>query len=164
MVGHASALDTHLEAPISGRKCVYFIATVTIRGRTLFEERAGVPFLLEDGSGRAIVDPADARFALTVDFTLDQLANTDARVAALFARNGRNIILTQKAFLRYREAAIEVGEEVAVLGTGVRAHDADVPRGDAYRGDRDRSAGSRIEAMSMTKESKSSCSWSSTSS
>lgn len=135
VVGHAKALDRCVEAPISGRTCLYFIATVKSRGRTLFEERAGVPFVLEDGTGCAIVDPAGARFGLTVDFKVATLANTDARVVALFERNGRNIWTTDKAFLRYYEAVIEVDEEVAVLGAGVHDRHSNVPQGDAYRGD-----------------------------
>lgn len=145
VVGRVRPLGESLSAPLTGRPCVYFVAIVQERQkrrnsshwRTIAREERCVPFVLEDDTGRAIVEATAARAALDVDShstsgVLDD--PTDAQRAFL-ARHGQSatgLIFNRR--LRYREAVIEDGEIVAVLGAGTREPDPDAAPTDGYRG------------------------------
>lgn len=146
VVGAAQPLAQTLEAPLTGRACMYYVVTVEQHHSTgrssywkqIIKEEAGVPFVLDDGTGRAIVDPRSARVALDVDGKGDSgtFDEPSAREAAFLQRHGttgQGWIFNKR--LRYREAIIEVGEQVAILGEGVREPDPDAPPASAYRGD-----------------------------
>ena len=146
VVGAAQPLDQTLEAPLTGRSCMYYVVTVekhhsTGRSsywRQIIKEEAGVPFLLDDSTGRAIVDPRNARVALDVDGKGDSgtFDEPSARESAFLQRHGtsgQGWMFNKR--LRYREAIIEVGEQIAILGEGVREPDPNAPPADAYRGD-----------------------------
>lgn len=166
-----------LTAPLTGRPCVYFIAIVEQRGlrdgtharwTRLALERRSLRFVIEDGGHRAIVDPRRARVSLDFDHAsrTDRLPLALRPEAPLLGAGGPAITTEgtrQGAFLarhhlvnrdwskllelRYREAVIEVGERVAVLGSGIREPDREARAdGDAYRatgGTRLRMTGSR---------------------
>jgi hypothetical protein len=131
IVGKARVLDDQLVAPLTGRACVYYIARVQQEDsdddwKTIIEEEQGVTFVVDDGSGRAIVDPRGGDLAL--DFDARSRSGTfhdpDEREAAFLAKYGvksHGLIFNKR--LRYREAVIEIGETVAVLGAGVREPD-----------------------------------------
>jgi hypothetical protein len=144
VIGEVRALDRVLEAPLTGRACVYYVTKVeeqrsTGRGSTwttLIKERAGVPFLLDDGSGRAIVDPEGAEVALELDSRSRSGTFDDASPAeeAFLERHGRS----SKGFLfnktiRYTEAVIKPGESISVLGSGVREPDPQGTPAEGYR-------------------------------
>jgi hypothetical protein len=128
VTGVANPVDHPLIAPLTGRPCVYY--RVTVENNSAPEESAivvgessGVPFLLEDDSGIAVVDPAGAE--VTVDF--DHWAQSgiyggaSAAQEALLVRHGRRS--RGPVFddpLTYREAILGVGETVSVVGAGVR--------------------------------------------
>lgn len=167
----------HLTAPLTGRTCVYYIALVEQRGRQggdrarwtrLAIERRGLSFVLEDGGHRAIVDPRRAR--VTIDFdhvyrtprlplaVRQEAVPQGGSAPALMTESERQAQFLARHYLvnrdwstmaepRYREAIIEVGEPVAVLGSGIREPDLEArPDGDAYRamgGTRLRLTGSR---------------------
>lgn len=146
VVGKARALDAVLTAPLSGRPCVYFIATVeehrssgkTHYWRTIIKEMRGVAFVLEDSSGRAIVDATAARIAIDFDGrsqsgTFDDPTEAERAFLARHGERGEGWIFNRR--LRYREAVIEEGETIAVLGAGTREPDPDAPPTEAYRGD-----------------------------
>jgi len=166
-----------LAGPLTGRPCVYFIAVVEQRGRRggdrarwtrLALERRGVAFVLEDGGHRAIVDPRRARITLDFDhvYRTERLplavreevpsrTGPGANLLSEGERQGQFLIKhhldtrdwSQMIELRYREAVIEVGEKIAVLGSGIREPDLEARSdGDAYRamgGSRLRMTGSR---------------------
>src|ERR1041385_6201235 len=75
IVGRARGLSETLVGPLTGRPCVYYIAKVeqhtsngkTSHWRTIVTEFRGVSFVVEDGTGRAIVDPHAARISLDFD-------------------------------------------------------------------------------------------------
>src|SRR5262249_37502511 len=97
----------------------------------------GVPFMVEDGSGRALVDPTGAEVVLNFDgeSSSGTFHDADARQEAFLAKHGR----TSKGWifnrgLRYREAMIEAGETIAIVGSAVREPDPDAPPEEAYRG------------------------------
>ena len=134
--------DGTLKAPLTGRACVAYVVVleerVGKRGwvRRLHEVR-GVPFTLDDGTGRALIDPAQSTMLLEMDASQRSGAFDDATPVeeAFLARHG----LTSTGWflnktLRYTEGVIEPGERVAVLGRGVREPDPEaLPRDALYR-------------------------------
>lgn len=145
VVGRARVLRETLAGPLTGRPCVYYIATVeqqrstgrSTYWKTIITESRGVPFVLEDGTGRAIVDPSGAQMAL--DFDGNSKSGTfndaDPNQEAFLQRHGQSSEgwVFNKS-LRYREAMIEVGETISVLGSGVREPDPEASPAGEYRG------------------------------
>jgi hypothetical protein len=135
VVGRVHAVGELLEAPITGRRCVAYTASVVgqERGGAAVRETKAIPFVLEDGSGRALVDPTDARIAIEGGPTartgvLDDL--TPGAAELLYRHKQRPL----RALL-FREAIVADGESIAVLGSGTREPDPDAPPSAAYRGD-----------------------------
>lgn len=146
IAGRAQPVSETLVGPLTGRPCVYYIAKVeqhvqsgkTAHWRTIVTEFRGVSFMLDDGSGRAIVDPGAARISLDFDSkstsgTFDDPTPTERAFLERHHQTGQGWLFNKH--LRYREAVIEVGEQVAVLGSGVREPDPDAPPAEAYRGE-----------------------------
>jgi len=135
----------HLTAPLTGRACVVYQAIVQQYAndrdggswRTILRETRHVPFAIEDGTGRALVDPTGADLVVEIDSTTQSGTFDDATAAEadFLARHG----LTSKGSvfnkrLRYREGALELGETIAVYGFGTRELDPDgAARATAYR-------------------------------
>ncbi len=145
VIGQARALGEELKGPLTGRRCVYYIALVeeqrsTGRSsywRTIASETRGVPFMLEDGTGRAIVDPNGAQVALDFDGnsksgTFNQADPVQEQFLAKHGQKSEGWVFNKT--LRYREAMIEVGETIAVLGSGTREPDPNAAPEAAYRG------------------------------
>jgi hypothetical protein len=146
VVGAARTLEGMLEAPLTGRACLYYVITVeqhhsTGRSsywKTIIREERGVTFLLDDGTGRAIVDPSAAKVALDVDGrgdsgTFDEPNERETAFLQRHGTSGQGWVFNKR--LRYREAVIEVGETVAIVGEGVREPDPAAAPEAAYRGD-----------------------------
>jgi hypothetical protein len=145
VIGDAFPAGETLQAPLTGRACVYYIAKVEqhhSNGRssywkTIVKEERGVPFVLTDGTGRAIVDPTSADIALDFDSkstsgTFDDANEIERAFLERHHQSSQGWVFNKR--LRYREAVIHVGERIAVLGEGVREPDPDAaPAGD-YRG------------------------------
>jgi len=153
VVGRARTLADVLEAPLSGRPCVYYQLTITkpvlMLNTTLAHEERAVLFTLDDGTARAIIDS----HGCTADLVVDErdAAGTDhvptGREFALLtrfgieanewmatgSRGGGPRVLVSREFV-FREAIIGVGEEVAILGSAVHEPDPDAVPDDAYRG------------------------------
>jgi hypothetical protein len=128
IVGTVRAVQV-MSAPITGRPCVYWRVVVsewrtssdsdgkdTSGYASILDRRDGVPFLVEDGTGRALVEPADA----AVHLVADAQDHGGERARMLLARHG---VSPGSGNLRYSEAVIEPGEVVAVAGAGVREPD-----------------------------------------
>jgi hypothetical protein len=124
-------------APITGRRCVYWRVIVseyqssrdmdgndTSGWSQILDQRNGLPFLVVDGSGRALVDPAHAEVALVADAE----SEGGERLQMFLLRYG----ISPRRNVRYTEAVIEPGEVVAVAGAGVREPDPE-GTGGAYR-------------------------------
>lgn len=123
VIGTARLQGAALTAPVSGRTCVYYSAEVRAkRGkhwRTIIREARGLPFLVDDGSGLALVDPQRAEVVLDRDAntrsgTFDDPDAAQQRLLARHGESGQGLLFNRS--LRYHEAVIEVGERVAVLG------------------------------------------------
>jgi hypothetical protein len=158
VVGRARALEEALLAPLTGRRCVYFEATIeehrssgkSSYWKTIIREKRGVPFMLEDDSGRALVDATAARFAIDVDGksrsgTFDDPTDDEKAFLARHGQQGQGWIFNRP--LRYREAVIEDGETIAVLGAGTREPDPDAAPAGGYRDE----APTRLRLTSSTK-------------
>lgn len=145
VIGQARALGEQLAGPLTGRPCVYYIAMVeeqrstgrSTYWRTVASETRGVPFMIEDGTGRAIIDPTGAQVALNFDGNSKSgtFNNADPVQEAFLARHGQKSQgWVFNKTLRYREAMIEIGETIAVLGSGTREPDPQAAPEAAYRG------------------------------
>lgn len=146
VIGRARVLEQTLEAPLSGRACVFYIARVEERRssgkhsywRTIISEQHGVPFVLEDDSGYAIVDATAAQIALDFDArsssgTFDDPTPAETAFLERHGRSGTGWFFNRT--LRYREAVIGEGETIAVLGAGTREPDPAAAPTAAYRGE-----------------------------
>lgn len=136
-----------LVAPLTGRKCACFDAAVWSyelepleHGYQAFEEPMrtaklllrslrGTPFVIEDGTGRGVVDPRGAYVRLAHDHEqggphdeVRQVRLADPRFLDGIARSDR---------MKYSEGALEIGEVVVVSGF-VQKPDAS-PDGALYR-------------------------------
>lgn len=131
-----------IEAPLSGRLCVYYEAYVdAMTGgsmlRTIATEQEGIAFVLEDGRARAVVDPAHAFMSTAIDHISQSsvFIQTD-RQGAMLKRHDLTPSSKQVRYadgLRYREAIIEADERIAVFGGGVREPDPEAGS-ESYRG------------------------------
>ena len=118
VVGRARGVGTTLDSPLFGRRCVYFVATVeehrssgkSSYWKTIVRETRGVPFMLEDSSGRALIDATGARIAIDFDAksqsgSFDDPNEMEKAFLARHGQKGQGWIFNRK--LRYREAVIE---------------------------------------------------------
>jgi len=123
-----------LQAPLTGRSCVFYEATVeefrssgkSGSWRQVAREVDGVTFVIDDGTGRAIIDPTGARVAVDIDMTTRSGTFDDATPVEeqFLIRHGlRASGWMFNRTLRYREGVIEIGETIAVMGQGVREPD-----------------------------------------
>lgn len=131
-----------LEAPLSGRLCVYYSITVIAarehlgQRTTIGSEQEAMTFLLEDATGHAVIDPDHARISVAFDYVSESKAAFDAdpKQRAILER----LRLVRRDWfntdlLQYREAILEVDETIAVFGAGVREPDPDAARAGMYR-------------------------------
>jgi hypothetical protein len=108
-----------VRASLTGRECLYFIVRIeklVHDGRrsywqTIATDSDHVPFLVDDGTGQAIVDPLGARAAMR----RDSQSGTVAAKQALIQKY--SIIETE---LRFRETIIAEHEKIVVAGAAVR--------------------------------------------
>jgi hypothetical protein len=124
-----------LIAPLTGRRCVFYVAVIEeapakLGGdwAELARETRGVPFTVDDGTGRLIVDPAEAQIdvVLDSDTASGPLNDPDAIEVAFLKRH--NVKSTGWLFnrsLRYREGVFEIGEPIAVMCCPIRELDPD---------------------------------------
>lgn len=133
VVGRAEQLDDVLIAPITGRRCVYWrvrvLDAMKVEQEIINEER-GIPFVVDDGSARAVVDPAGAIIGMNEDGRDEagwqKVTNTpEHKFLAHHTGAARDV-----NNLHFREGIIEVGETIAILGTVAREREPDA----AYRG------------------------------
>jgi hypothetical protein len=141
IVAPAQPLGEALVAPASGRRCVYWVLEVIEYlgedwpSRRLVREQRGVPFLLEENGARAIVEPASAVVSLVFDH---ENKSSGAADADLLQKRVIDTYLAHRDWthtveLVFHEAVVEVGEKIAVLGSGTREPDPDAPPTAAYR-------------------------------
>jgi hypothetical protein len=126
--GRIRAADEVLRAPLTGRRCVYYLARVRQRKgvgsgtewEEVIREERGVDFVLVDESGETLVHMDAAQVAIVVDRHSRSGAFDDANpVEQVFLmRHGLDSTgsLGQNLPMAYEEGALECDEEVTVLG------------------------------------------------
>lgn len=115
-----------MEAPLSGRSCAMWQVLVEEQGgkqkgwHKLIDDSECRPFIINDGTGIALVNAVIPKLALVQDARFQSMTFVDAteRLDAFLADHSQ---LSTGMFgfnrnLRYREGIIEEGERVAVLG------------------------------------------------
>lgn len=123
--GRVVAGERVLQAPLSGRASVYYLATVDQEtGRNYWREVAReeryVDFSIDDGTGRLQVVTSVPRVAVVRDLhtrsgTFDDASETEEAFLRRHELKSVNMIGLNIA-IRYEEGVIEPGEEVTVLG------------------------------------------------
>jgi hypothetical protein len=140
VTGTARPLDDTLTSPLFERPCVYYLAEVELDRdggvpTIIAREQRGVPFVLEDASGRAIIDPDSAEVAIDLDREAHDLwGNTRGARRVFLMRAGQGEVANVDE-LWFREAVIEVGAQVSIVGSGVREPDPAAAPVGGYRGE-----------------------------
>lgn len=141
VTGVVRPLGPVLEAPLSGRPCVYYAVTIRARHRQrnrelAWEDRA-VNFVLEARGQRVVIEPSHAKVSARYDFASTSKAAFDAdpRQRGLLERHRlvqRDWFWTD--WMRYEEAVIAVDQAITVMGAAVRVPDPARPPEALYRG------------------------------
>lgn len=166
IVGQLRYLHEPVIAPISGRRCAYFEARVERKhGKNSWVEVArevgGAEFLVEDSTGRAVVDPVLVETAVVEDSTGRSgfLNDPSDRLASFLARHdvASTTLLGFNRTMRYREGVFEEGETVAVLGVAVAESDPEggIPAGSYRSGPRRLRIGPRVDGPVLMTDDKS---------
>lgn len=135
-----------LDAPLCGLPCVAYLLEVVEdevstgtagmeRDLVVYDRRA-VPFVLEDGDHRAVIDPEFAQILLPSDHELKATSPLELspRARAVLAHYQPRRTWDRTTRIWFRESIVEVGDRIAVAGVGRREAD---PHGTAERGYRE---------------------------
>jgi hypothetical protein len=135
LVGKVTLLDGRcVEAALTGRRCAFFEAHLeTMSDDATFDlwkvgarETGGVPFAIDDGTARAVVDPDLAQVTLHKDVVGKggELVTPNQREEAFLKRHaGPHDGWMLKRLHRWREGILEEGETIAVVGVVLREAD-----------------------------------------
>ena len=140
VTGTAHRLDETLVSPLFGRPCVYYLAEVELDRdggvpTIIAREARGLPFVLDDATGRAIVDPDSAEIAIDLDREAhDVWGATRGTRRAFLMRVGQGDVADVDE-LWFREAVFAVGAGMAVVGSGVREPVPQAAPVGGYRGE-----------------------------
>ncbi|MBL4635894.1 MAG: hypothetical protein JKY56_18685 [Kofleriaceae bacterium] len=133
IVGTLQYIGDPLISPLTGRHCAYYEIHVdehyggnNAQWHTMIRESVGVEFEVDDGTGKAVVDPMSAMIAIVVDShtrsgTLDSPTGREVAYLESHQRKSKGWFLNKK--IRYREGILESGELVAIMGRGTRETD-----------------------------------------
>lgn len=155
IVGTLRHVGEPLRAPLSGRSCAYYEVRVEEhRGKnnwsTIVRESEGSQFLLEDGTGKALVKLDDPSTAVVEDLSLRSGTFNDPSVSAqeYLTKHGvdSTSFLGFNKTLRYFEGVLEEGETVVVYGRASWEADPDPDSDRAGEDYRNRPKRLRIDA------------------
>jgi len=142
IIGKVASAGAQLQAPLSGRACVLYDVLVLQRygnngWREIIRETNAVDFLVEDETGRAIVQTRPIRLHAENDRWFDSGFMNDAtpQLEAFLEKHGKESggLMFNKT-LRYQECVFEAGELVAALGEAGWERDPDPDHaGEGYR-------------------------------
>jgi hypothetical protein len=128
IVGELRSHAALLQAPLTGRACACFVVHVeeqrrhgkTTSWRSLVHESRSRDFVVEDATGRAIVQTRGIEVAVVLDHHERSgfLADAPPALERFLAGHGHSTtgLFGLNKTIRYREGALEPGETVAVLG------------------------------------------------
>jgi hypothetical protein len=138
------AHEAELEGPITGRPCVGYVVEVKERTQagaranwdTIVTKEDAVAFIIEDATGRALVQAAGAHLVLVRDGHVHSgsLSDHAERARAFLMQQGTpsENVLWRKKSVRYEEGVLERGEEVSVLGMATWESVPDSLRSDSH--------------------------------
>ena len=116
------------KSPLTGKDCVYYHYTIeelrssgkSSRWVTIKEDAQGVPFFLEDETGRVLVDSAGAEFGMSADFEYSSSIFkkppqqvSDFLTASRIARSFFGL----KKSMRFKEWIIAPDDKLYIMGT-----------------------------------------------
>jgi len=128
IIGKAKPIKEVLYAPLSGRKCVLYSVTVEHKTsgknshwRKIINDEKVHDFLIESYSGKAIIKMKDYKSYFVADAVYKSGHFNDPTMKLenyLQLHNKKSLdFLGFNKKLRYKEAIVEVGEKIAVMGT-----------------------------------------------
>jgi hypothetical protein len=131
IVGRVRSIGEPLHSPLTGRACVGFVAEIysEFSPGGMYRETRSVPFVIEDDSGRAIVDSHSESARLDLQLAVTGACGRELATPAehaMFARRARGPALKLEDWT-FREGIIEPGAIVSVLGAGDREPDPEAP-------------------------------------
>jgi hypothetical protein len=139
VVGDVAPIGDPLIAPVSGLPCVFYILRVSdpfVRHRgtgdpeTIARGSSDAAFFLDDGTGRALVDPRGAIGFLDSPVATGTCERPPRALWDLVQQAGQTMLMRHV----YAEWAIPVGARVSVVGGGMREPDPDAAPAPEYRG------------------------------
>jgi hypothetical protein len=123
LVGKIVSVEGQLTAPLTDRPCAYYLLTVeegvaAASGAPLIREERRASFVLDDGTGQALVVLEGAEIAVVRDVHQRSgvFSPLQPRMEAYLNRHGMTAEGAAPKRLRYIEGILEVGEAVAVGG------------------------------------------------
>ena len=131
IVGRLSLEGEPLQAPLSGLPCAVYEVVVSDVDDTPYDilhEDRSIPFILEDSTGRARIDPRHAHLILVGASHSSNDDEPQPRELALLhvhRIDAKGLFFRRK--LRFEERVLAPGKEVVVVGRGVRVEDAERP-------------------------------------
>jgi hypothetical protein len=132
ITGHVHLAEAAILAPLTGRSCAYYSVSVEHLGELIVLDEDGADFLLDDGTGRAIVHARSkqTRVILHKDSTthVGPLDKIDRELDAFLRwhRRVQHKILGLPQSLVFREGVLEAGELATACGVGVWQVDPDL--------------------------------------
>jgi hypothetical protein len=135
VVGRVVLLDGRaVEAALTGRRCAFYEALLETMADDMSmdlwkvgaRETGGVPFAIDDGTARAVIDPDLARVTLHRDVLGKEgsLVAPNEREEAFVKRHaGAHDGWAIKRLHRWREGVLEEGELIAAVGVVLREAD-----------------------------------------
>ncbi|MBI9052925.1 MAG: hypothetical protein JEY96_03855 [Bacteroidales bacterium] len=130
VVGRVDCVNSPLLAPLSNRKCAYYSIKVEKRVSTgknshwekIIEEDVYDTFIVRDSTGTALINTDNIKSYLVVDAKYKSGLFDDAtvRLETYLSKHGHQSVgfLGLNKTIRYREAVLELGEQLAVAGSG----------------------------------------------
>lgn len=133
VIGKAHTIDQPLISPLGKTPCVYYQVEIQrqksdgeglITWKTILKDEKSQDFILEANSEKAIVTTETSQKMVhiirEVKYTSGTLKNPPKFIADYVKSKGKKTtnLLGFNKTLRYIEGVIEIGEEIAVLGTG----------------------------------------------
>lgn len=136
--GRVRPVADMIEAPLTGRYCVHYVAIVEERHRgkhsthwsEVTREAKGVDFEVQDATGEILVRSQGLQVAITLDQhtrsgSFDDATEAEQKFLARMNESSTGLLGFNRT-LRYTEGALEAGEEITVLG---QASYRDLPGG-----------------------------------
>jgi hypothetical protein len=140
IVGEALPHGEPLRAPISGMECVFYILRVVDPWAAdssgapvvVAREVSAAPFFVDDGAGRALIDPAGAMGFLGAPSAAGPCDPAPPpAIMWLLQEHGR----TARTHYFYAEFIVPPKQIISVMGGGTREPDPLAPPAPQYRGD-----------------------------